>query len=450
MKQKKKMVISVFLLIVVIAAGLWYLTKDGRHSLDDKNAWICTKGFGGITSIAINSSEDHQELSFTKDETDWKSEDGSTFDNNQFASYIAVLGYMKTEDKLEAKGDSKKEYGLDKPSYTVRVSYDDGEEFNYCLGKSVDDLGLYISMAGEEEVYLIDTQRAEAMENMVTTLYDVRLSNVKFDEIRGIHLFEPERGLVSVNRSEAPRADGDFYWNMFKPFAWTADTKKINKLIDTVDEIGVLKRTKKDLTPEECGLGGDEEELPSIAFYDTYDSEMIVYVGNAKDDKYVYCKTNYLDGIYLIKKEILQLLDIKANDLVDSSVYYYETASVEDCTVSWLGETYELSAKWFDESEENRGQRFYLNGNSITGAACHSIIEWFLNTKVTRVTNEVDTQGDVLGTVTVNRMSPPYTQVLTFRTVPDDSSLVQLDFGQSTAAYVEEDEVERFISSLKS
>ena len=448
-KQKRKLWIPGLLLIAVIAAGLWYLAKD-KSTLSDQKEWICTKGFEGITSIAISSSEDQQELTFTKEETDWKGGEGSSYDNNRFAPYIAVLGYMRTEEKLEAKGEARKEYGLDQPSYTVKVSYDDGEKFTYQIGRFVDDLGLYISVGEEGNIYLIDLQRAQAMEDMVTSLYDVRLSNVKFDEIRGIHLYRPESGMISMNRSGGTQADGDFYWNIFKPFAWTADTKKVQELINTVEENAILKRTDKGLSEEECGLSGEEDQLPSFAFYDTYDSEMTVYLGNEKDDEYVYCKTSYLEGIYLIKKEIWQLLDMTANDIADPALYFYETASVEDCTVEWQGETYSLNAEWVDADDAgNRGQRFYLNGNSITGARYHTITEWFLNTKVTQVVNEVDTRGDVLGTVTVNRLSPPYTQILTFRAVPDNEALVQVDLGQAAAACIDRNEVERFISSLK-
>ena len=152
-KQKRKLWIPGLLLIAVIAAGLWYLTKD-KSALSDQKEWICTKGFEGITSIAISSSEDQQELTFTKEETDWKGGEGSSYDNNRFAPYIAVLGYMRMEEKLEAKGEARKEYGLDQPSYTVKVSYDDGEKFTYQIGRFVDDLVIHLH--GRRRKYISD------------------------------------------------------------------------------------------------------------------------------------------------------------------------------------------------------------------------------------------------------------------------------------------------------
>ena len=121
---------------------------------------VCTAGINGITVISIHSIEDNQLLSFIKEETAWEGDDGSSYDNEQFAPYLAALGYMKTEEKLEATDSNKQEYGLKAPAYTVSVSYDDGKKFNYNIGKFVDNLGLYISSNSGNSVYLIDVRRA--------------------------------------------------------------------------------------------------------------------------------------------------------------------------------------------------------------------------------------------------------------------------------------------------
>lgn len=449
MKQKRKIILSGFLLILILGSGIYYLTMDNSAGPDDAAAWICTDGIDGITEISIYSNEDNQMLSFTRGETSWKGDDGSSYDNNQFASYLAVLGYMKTEQKLDTTDSEKQEYGLETPAYAVRAAYDDGKEFNYNIGKFVDNTGLYISNNSGNSVYLIDVRRAKIMEDMVASLYDVALTNVKFDEIRGIQLSVPEHDLILMNRSEAPRANGSFYWNLFKPFAWNADTKKVDALIETMKEIGTLKRTKGEVSAEECGLEKDESQLSAVTFYDTYDSELTVYLGKVEGN-YVYCKTNYLEGIYLIDKKIQQVMNINTNDIIDTALYYYEIPSIKTCTVQWLGETYELSAEWVTAKEEGkRGQRCFLDGNSITGAEYSSIVSWFSDTKVKQILESSGEQGEILGTITVERLSPPYEQVLTLSTVQTNDSIIQVDLDQSAAVYIEKQNVESFISSLK-
>ncbi|WP_334104520.1 DUF4340 domain-containing protein [Muricomes intestini] len=449
MKQKRKIILSGFLLILILGLGVYYLTMDNNAGPDNAADWICTAGINGITVISIHSIEDNQLLSFIKEETAWEGDDGSSYDNEQFAPYLAALGYMKTEEKLEATDSNKQEYGLKAPAYTVSVSYDDGKKFNYNIGKFVDNLGLYISSNSGNSVYLIDVRRARIMEDMVASLYDVALTNVKFNEIRGIQLSVPESDLILINRSEAPRANGGFYWNIFKPFAWNADTKKVDVLIETMKDIGTLKRTKDGTSAEECGLEKDESQLPAVTFYDTYDSELTVYLGNVHGD-YIYCKTNYLKGIYLIDKKIQQVINISVDDIMDTALYYYEIPSVKTCTVQWLGETHELSTKWVAANEEGkRGQRCYLDGNSITGAKYSSIVDWFSDTKVKQILNSPNEQGEILGNITVERLSPPYEQILTFRTIPTNDSIIQVNLDQSAAVYLEKQDADSFISSLR-
>lgn len=448
MKQKRKIVILGFLLIFILAAGLYYLMRD-EGTLSDEDAWICANGFEGIVSVSIDNNPDSQVLSFVKGEDNWEGSDGSSYENEQFASYVAALGYMKADQKLGASASELEEYGLREPTYTVSVSYDSGEEFHYNIGKFIDNVGLYVSLDDEDSVYLIGSARGEVMDDMISSLYDVALSNVRFDEIRGIQIQTPENGLVSMNRSESPRANGDFYWNLFRPLAWTADTEKVNAMIAEVEEIGSLKRISKEVSPEECGLDGDESQLPSVSFYDTYDSELTIYLGDSEDD-YVYCKTNYLDGIYFIHRDILNLLEIDVNTMVDTRMYYYETPSVESCSIVWQGESHELRAEWVLSGEDGeRGQRFYLDDNSITGADYSTIANWFLECEVKQIFEKPDNQGEVMGTIVVNRLSPPYEQTLTFRTVQGDDSLAMVDMGGNAAVYIEMQQAEKLLPLLR-
>lgn len=449
MKQKRKMIVTGSLLLLILAVGAGYLLRSGSEDIYQKEEWICTKGSEGIRSVRISSSSDQEVLSFTRGESSWSGDDGSTYDQDQFASYTAVLGYMKAVKKIENADAKSEQYGLHAPDYTISIKYDDEEVFDYSLGDTVADLGMYVSLEGESSAYLIDPNRARILTDMTSSLYDVGLSNVRFDEIRGININTPQQVQISMNRSEAPRADGDFYWNLFKPVAWNADTQKVNDMIAVVQEIGVLKRLDNQIPERECGLDKEESELPSIAFYDTYDSEMTIYLGE-KQGSYVYCKTNYLEGIYLIDQAIMQLVNADINDVLDTTLYHYEVPSVESCTIEWRGEIHELRAEWVsDDAKKKKGQRCYLDGASITGAKYNSYADWFTETKVSQVSEKPEQLGEMLGTVTVKKLSPPYEQILSFRAVQGDETLVQVDLGQSTAVYIKKQEAENFISLLR-
>lgn len=119
------------------------------------------------------------------------------------------------------------------------------------------------------------------------------------------------------------------------------------------------------------------------------------------------------------------------------------------CTVEWHGEQYELSANWSQEEEDQRGQRFYLNGEGITGAEYRSLTDWFSNTGITDMSEDARQQAAIEGTITIERLSAPYRQEFLFRTVQEDASLLQVNLKGSAAVYIKREKVEEFISSLK-
>ena len=53
MKQKRKIILSGFLLILILGLGVYYLTMDNNAGPDNAADWICTAGINGITVISI-------------------------------------------------------------------------------------------------------------------------------------------------------------------------------------------------------------------------------------------------------------------------------------------------------------------------------------------------------------------------------------------------------------
>lgn len=442
MKQKRKIFVAGILVLLIIC-GIYYLNADNQGKTENNEVWVCTKGTEGITSIAIHGGKDSRIVNLKKEEESWIGDNGDSYDYDDFVSYMATLGYMKVGKKLDlSDADEGAQYGIDDSSYTIRVSYDGGEEYEYILGKSVDGLGMYLSMDQGKSVCLIDVQRAKTLSEIVESFYDVALSHVKFGEIRGINLYSPEHGTISMNRSESPRAGGDFYWNIFEPFSWNADTEKVEALIEKVEKNKILKRIEQDVTLETSGLDVAEEELASISLYDTYDSEMSIYIGNTEGD-YAYCKTNYMDDIYLINKEVLQVINTQVEDLLDLTLYYYEIPSIEKCTIDFEGEVHVLEAEWETaENSNKRGQRYYLDQEVLTGAQYRSVTAWFTDTKVKTVGDVPADKGAILGTITIERLSPPYQQIVTFYEIKGNPQLVQVEVDKTRTACIERQELE--------
>ncbi len=441
MKQKNKTIVCAGALILLLVAGLCYLLSDEEKEEAKEAFWLCDRGVEGVIALSVKNSGDGREFIFSKGEGVFEGNDGRIYEYDQLAAYIAVLGYMKAEKKVSIPD-------LEASEYTVSLKYEDGESFCYYLGDCIDGVGMYISPDKREDIYLVGGIRAEKITEMITSLYNVGFADIDLDEIRGIQVYTPENGLISMNRSEAPRADEDFYWNMFEPFVRTADTKAVDDMIQIMKEIGCLKRTDRKMDPLECGLDKEGGQIPYITFYDVNDSELTIYLGDAADG-YIYCMANGSKEVCLIDQSVMKILGLTAEEMADPFLYHYEIPSVKTCTVQWHGERYELSAEWIKEDEGQRGQRFSLNGEGITGARYRSLTEWFSKTRITDIETEAGQQAKAEGSVTIERLSAPYSQEFIFQTVQKDASLLRVELKGASAVYIKREEVEEFISSLK-
>lgn len=441
MKQKKKTVVCVGALLLLLIAGTYYLLMDEDGQAGEESLWLCDRGVERVVSLSVENSADEREFVFSKGEESFEGNDGSIYEYDQLASYIAALGYMKAVKKVNMPDFQMSEY-------SVTLKYENKESFCYHLGDYIEGVGMYVSPEGKEDVYLVDSIRAEKIEDMITSLYNVTLSDIDFDEIRGIRLYTPENGLILMNRSEAPRANEDFYWNIFEPFVWTADTEVVDDMIQTMKEIGYLKRTNQKMEPSECGLEKEEGQISCITFYDENDSEWTIYLGDKAGDD-VYCRTSDLKDVYLIDQSVLRILESTALEIADPVLYHYEVPSVKKCTVKWQEEQYELSARWADEDEDQRGQRFFLDGAGISGAEYRSLAKWFSETRITDIGVEVKQQEAVEGTIMIERLSAPYQQEIIFRAVQEDASLLQVNLRGSATVYIKREAVEELISSLR-
>ena len=448
MKQKQKLLILALVLVLLLGAGVWFLSGgDGQADAGDA-VWLQTQGAQAVTELAIRSNTDGQTLRFTRGNDAWTGEDGSSYDLDSFAAFTAVFGYLKAERKLESTAQQQAEYGLDSPVYTVSATYSDGTGCSYSLGKYAPSSGYYIASPDEPNtVYVLDSTRSDSLKTMVTTLFDVSLDVIDFSEVRGLLLRTEDGADYSLNRSEAPRADATFYWKAFKPVAWNANTEKVEEMIALVQSIGVLKRTPAGTTAAQCGLDGEDDALPHISLYDTYDSELTLYLGE-QSGQYVYCRTNYLDGVYLVDREILQLLQTTPDELVDNTLYYYEKSSITACTVDAPDGSHTLSAQWVTEDDGDRGQRYALDGSAISGGDYSALTEWFESTQVTDVQADAGENGDVYAVITIERLSAPYEQTLTLRSIPGDAAHLQVDLGQPTTARIEKAAFDAFAARL--
>ena len=86
----------------------------------------------------------------------------------------------------------------------------------------------------------------------------------------------------------------------------------------------------------------------------------------------------------------------------------------------------------------------------LTGSQYSSIVSWFTDTKAEKIEASASgVEGAILGTITIDRLSPPYQQIMTFCEVADNPQLVQVDLEKTGTAYINRKEFEEFQASFQ-
>lgn len=440
---KKRTIVIGIVLIALLVGGIVYLTSSKTNIVADNDSWICDKGISGISVLTVTNNSDSESLSFELKEDAWEGPNHETYTRDMFAPYLSTLGYMKAIDSISS--EERETYGLSNPTFTVSAVYSDGEAYSYDIGNE-NSGGLYIGYHGDNKIYLIDGNRKDAMLDIVKSIYDVRLSGVDLDDVRGAFLHLPGQDQININRSEAPRAGGDFYWNMYRPYSVYADNDKVKEIFDTIESIGSVRRIKENFKPSDVDIDPEDENQSRIELFDAYDNELIIYIGKAAKEGY-YCSLNFIEGVYVIDNTIEGILSITPDSIIDKTLYYYESPSIEHAEIDFEGKHVEFDAEWETSQSGNaRGQRFKKDGEPISGGEYNTIVSWFEETKKEEIISDAPT-GEKVGSIRVERISAPYEETLTFYKSSDSSRLI-VNWGGLDSAYVEYEAVKSFILSL--
>ena len=120
MKQKKtlQILLLVFAGLLVLYAGISFYKKN-KSSKEDSDQTLITN-LKSLTSISYNNNG--ETLSFEKDRNKWYYSKNKKYPITQSSLESLASTFQKVEAVRELKNaDALKDYGLDKPTYTVRV-----------------------------------------------------------------------------------------------------------------------------------------------------------------------------------------------------------------------------------------------------------------------------------------------------------------------------------------
>lgn len=155
MKQRKTLIllILIFTGLLTFYTGIRIYQKHQSAKKDSENT-IVVKKLSSLTSISYNNGED---LSFVKENGTWYYTKNKDYPITQ--SYLKELAaqFQKVEAVRELKdGDSLSDYGLEQPSYTLKVKDKKGIETTYYIGNAAGE-NYYLTLDNKSKIYTVSS-----------------------------------------------------------------------------------------------------------------------------------------------------------------------------------------------------------------------------------------------------------------------------------------------------
>lgn len=165
-KRTLSILILVFAGLLALYTGISIYQKHSSEKKESENIiWI--KKLSSLTSISYNNGEN---LSFVKENGTWYYTSNKEYPIVQ--SYLKELAsqFQNVEAVRELKdGDSLSNYGLDQPSYTIKVEDKNGAQATYYIGNATGE-NYYFTVDDKSKIYTVSSN---ILSNLSSSLNDM-------------------------------------------------------------------------------------------------------------------------------------------------------------------------------------------------------------------------------------------------------------------------------------
>lgn len=173
MKSSRK--ILILLAVLVILLGGFFALKHFSPSEDEEDVTKITAARIDTDSIsAVTVSGSGAEYAFEKNGDLYKSKGGYADSKTEAAaeenvkSLLSALKALTAERTVTEKTDSLKQYGLDKPFYSIRLTYTDKAEENLYFGNEAVTGDCYFKTSSSDTVYLVGSDIGPVIRNVLS------------------------------------------------------------------------------------------------------------------------------------------------------------------------------------------------------------------------------------------------------------------------------------------
>lgn len=289
MKQKKtlQILLLVFAGLLVLYAGISFYKKN-KSSKEDSDQTLITN-LKSLTSISYNNNR--ETLSFEKDRNKWYYSKNKKYPITQSSLENLASTFQKVEAVRELKNaDALKDYGLDKPTYTVRVKDKSGKSVIYYIGNATGE-NYYITYGDKSKIYTVSSDIASGLSSSLDDL-------ITTDTFPTLSTWNLKKVLITKNG---------------KTTTYTSKKKNLDGIagglgVFTFGDCQNYYASQSDL--KKYGLDSDSRITVDITYKDTDTKKtknIVLYIGKKDSDEknyYVQLKGSHM--VYLSDKDVVK------------------------------------------------------------------------------------------------------------------------------------------------
>ena len=289
-KKKKTIILLVMILLLVVANGVASAWNDKSEKKKEKEAEaskIYLTDAGDIT--AYSYSDGNQNMSFTKADDTWEYDEDNEIPVNQdtVQSTADAIRQMEAVRELE-NPDQLSDYGLDKPSYTIRFQDNDGVTTEILIGNGAGE-NYYATVGDSGKVYTISSDFQNYLQFDLTNL-------VQYDTVPSIGSGNLKSVTITENGTDTVYEDDDQVGELAGGFGTLSLTDCVNYHVSTEDLA-------------EYGLDEGQRITAKAIYTDSSDKEQTftVYLGKTDDageNRYIMVEGS--DMVYRISETVAQ------------------------------------------------------------------------------------------------------------------------------------------------
>ena len=289
-KKKKTIILLVMILLLIVANGVASAWNDKSEKKKEKEAEaskIYLTDAGDIT--AYSYSDGNQNMSFTKVDDTWEYDEDNEIPVNQdtVQSTADAIRQMEAVRELE-NPDQLSDYGLDKPSYTIRFQDNDGVTTEILIGNGAGE-NYYATVGDSGKVYTISSDFQNYLQFDLTNL-------VQYDTVPSIGSGNLKSVTITENGTDTVYEDDDQVGELAGGFGTLSLTDCVNYHASTEDLA-------------EYGLDEGQRITAKAVYTDSSDKEQTftVYLGKTDDageNRYIMVEGS--DMVYRISETVAQ------------------------------------------------------------------------------------------------------------------------------------------------